>query len=267
MPPKKAAGSKERKPRKSAKAAAGPVAQPNPRVCEAAVAPAEAGDPAGDSAPMRPCFPILPANSGREMAFCSTALKIDSEGSWPRSTDIHCWWCTEAFSCMPCSIPVSRTNGVFQCKGVFCSWECAKAFLIKDPMYSCVDRGGWLLLLAKRVCGPQVTGITAAPPRQALKKFGGSLTIEQFRGQAPRPAASGAVPMAMAPLPVQASVGVTSVANLTFEPQQATQGDTIPRSIVDHAELRLKRDQPLQGRKHSLLKYMAIKSVPQGAKR
>ena len=106
------------------------------------------------------------------------------EGSaWPRRTDLCCWWCTEPFATCPLAIPDRVHSGVYECFGVFCSYGCAKTYLVKDVSYARdqMTRSQLLTKLYKHLSGDDVSDQVGAPPRQTLQKFGGTLSIEDFR--------------------------------------------------------------------------------------
>ena len=93
-----------------------------------------------------------------------------------------CWWCT--FEIPEENLPVSaptyfnEIRNEFKVHGIFCCFECAKSYLI-DRNDSYVDTS-LITLLNKRLTG-SISRINCAPPRIALKKFGGTMTINEFR--------------------------------------------------------------------------------------
>ncbi|WIA10844.1 hypothetical protein OEZ85_011010 [Tetradesmus obliquus] len=63
--------------------------------------------------------------------------------------------------------------------GTFCSWSCAKAFMLDRPNNQLASL---LPLLRKQTTGQRLSdGIKAAPPRTALLMFGGHMSIDAFR--------------------------------------------------------------------------------------
>lgn len=61
----------------------------------------------------------------------------------------------------------------------FCSWSCAKAYMLDRPNYQLASL---LPLLRKQTTGHSIAdGIKAAPPKTALKMFGGHMSIDEFR--------------------------------------------------------------------------------------
>jgi hypothetical protein len=103
---------------------------------------------------------------------------------WPESTDICCWWCCHQFKGSPCTLPTSYDSlrKRFKFVGIFCSWNCTKAY--NNDRNDCVkyQRSEYITLIVQQLHGlPRALGIKASPPRQTLKMFGGYLDIDEFR--------------------------------------------------------------------------------------
>ena len=100
---------------------------------------------------------------------------------WPRETQVACWNCTFPFDGIPIATPRRidvRTRILVGCYGVFCSFNCAKRHLLEKS-------NSWqqlqlLTYLHKKVLG-NVVKISAAPPSQVLDRFGGYMTIDEYR--------------------------------------------------------------------------------------
>ncbi len=104
------------------------------------------------------------------------ANKIDS---WPEQTRVACWWCTYQFDNTPCALPINYSNNKYNVMGVFCSPECAAAYNFNTINNTNVwEKYSLLNLLYGNI---YKQNIKIAPPRTTLKKFGGCLTIDQFR--------------------------------------------------------------------------------------
>jgi hypothetical protein len=109
-------------------------------------------------------------------------IKCDTE--WPESTDVCCWWCCHTFTGCPCTLPVKYDplRKRYKFIGIFCSWNCVKSYNLdrSDHMkYECTQL---ITLLVQQLYGiVEAVKIKQAPPRQALKMFGGYLDIEAFR--------------------------------------------------------------------------------------
>ena len=104
--------------------------------------------------------------------------------TWPTATDRACLWCTEPFPWVPVGVPraYNERKDIFTLKWAFCSFNCAKAYMCDKGM-----KTDLLFYLAQRLFGGKhetavrLTGIREAPARESLQKFGGPLTIDQFR--------------------------------------------------------------------------------------
>uniref|UniRef100_A0A6C0B3Z6 MYM-type domain-containing protein n=1 Tax=viral metagenome TaxID=1070528 RepID=A0A6C0B3Z6_9ZZZZ len=98
---------------------------------------------------------------------------------WPKKTKISCWWCTYQFDSTPCALPVYYSDDTYNVKGVFCSPECAAAYNFNTSGITNIwEKYSLLNLLYGKMYDKY---ISIAPPRNTLKKFGGNLTITQFR--------------------------------------------------------------------------------------
>lgn len=95
-------------------------------------------------------------------------------------TDICCWWCTYNFDSMPCFIPERVVDDTFYVFGCFCSYNCAAAYNIEMGDYKVWDRYSLIKTLYNTLTGTN-DDVPIAPRREILKKFGGVLTIEEYR--------------------------------------------------------------------------------------
>lgn len=96
---------------------------------------------------------------------------------------LACFWCTEPFPGIPLHCPIKKLrNGTVICTDlVFCGFPCAKAHVLRDfrPAHDGHARLELLQALAKK---NGYVKVVVAPPRQALSKFGGPMSLEDFRG-------------------------------------------------------------------------------------
>jgi hypothetical protein len=102
-------------------------------------------------------------------------------------TRMHCWWCCHPWEGAEVHAPFKydALRKKFTTKGRFCSFECAKAWIIDraGPRY-----GEMLMIMAlfrKHAFGKSVPCFPA-PKRESLQIFGGPLSIEEFRKSANR---------------------------------------------------------------------------------
>ena len=102
------------------------------------------------------------------------------EGDWPQRTDVHCWHCAHGFDSFPVGIPLAKRDGVYTLQGVYCSFACMKAANSARPSHERALSGQLIHEMLREVYGV-LTVVNKAPPKQMLAKFGGSMSIEEFR--------------------------------------------------------------------------------------
>jgi hypothetical protein len=101
--------------------------------------------------------------------------------SIPAQTLAACFWCCHGFTHRPVVLPTRDTGDHLIVTGNFCCPECAAAYLF-DMRQDAHTRWEQLALLY-RVYGEACQGnIHPAPPRSILQLFGGSLSIQEYRG-------------------------------------------------------------------------------------
>lgn len=106
---------------------------------------------------------------------------------WLDKTDVSCWWCCHEFDDVPLGFPIQYVSQTkkFRVRGIFCSFACMVGYMneLKLQRYDYLVK-----YLYKKICGefPTKTDLKPAPPRCALQKFGGELSIEEFRETFPK---------------------------------------------------------------------------------
>jgi hypothetical protein len=97
------------------------------------------------------------------------------------STDVNCFWCCHPFDNTPWGVPTKYVNDKFHVFGVFCSANCTASYIFNEMR----DENIWELYSLLNLIYYKVHGdfikITSAPDKICLKKFGGQLTIEEYR--------------------------------------------------------------------------------------
>ncbi|HEY9701927.1 MAG TPA: hypothetical protein V6C58_05755 [Allocoleopsis sp.] len=98
----------------------------------------------------------------------------------PCNVNIACWWCCHYFDTYPVCIPTKyiQKKHLFSVKGCFCSFNCAKAYIIKENK---VKDCSLLYFMYKKIKGENYTYIKPSPKKEILKKFGGHVSIEEYR--------------------------------------------------------------------------------------
>ena len=114
-----------------------------------------------------------------------TCLKNEiTENGWPDQTNVCCWWCCHKFECCPCTMPTKYDSlrKRFSFVGLFCSWNCTKAYNLDKNDQKKYERSGLITLLIQQMYGiVEAISIKSAPQRQCLKMFGGYMNIDEFR--------------------------------------------------------------------------------------
>ena len=110
------------------------------------------------------------------------AVRIVEKGDWPTQTSVLCWHCCHPFAGQPLPMPVRHDarRDLFHVVGTFCSWACMKSYNMDSSSYMRHVNATYITLFHKR-CTGKLQGIRPAPPRLALKAFGGTMSIEEFR--------------------------------------------------------------------------------------
>ena len=108
--------------------------------------------------------------------------EANNRNKWPETTEIKCWWCCSGFNNVPCCLPLKKKEEHYVVIGCFCSPECAASW----NFYDYGDNKIWesyslLNLLYRKTFENNIVNIKLAPPRQCLKMFGGTLSIDEFR--------------------------------------------------------------------------------------
>lgn len=115
---------------------------------------------------------------------------------WPTSTKSLCHNCCHTFDTVPVPLPYryDEKRKIYMCNGLFCSWQCSKAFNMTTGN---IHRGAVnmnISILAYRMWVKYMGGIgkeslqrycnyniDPSPNKNVLIAFGGTTTIEEFR--------------------------------------------------------------------------------------
>jgi len=114
----------------------------------------------------------------------TTKDQVKTESEWPEMCNVCCWWCCHTFEGPPCTLPVKYDplRKRFCFIGLFCSWNCVKAYNIDRADHKKFECSALITLLIQQMYGiVEAINIKQAPPRQCLKMFGGYLDISEFR--------------------------------------------------------------------------------------
>lgn len=120
-------------------------------------------------------LPITPASQ-------PGAVRVVDHGTWPATSSTLCWHCCHPFPGAPLPMPTRYNDrlDIFHVAGTFCSWGCMKAYNMDSSSYMRHVNATVITLFRKR-CTGKLESIKPAPPRLALKAFGGGMTLDEFR--------------------------------------------------------------------------------------
>lgn len=181
---------------------------------------------------------------------------------------LMCFWCVHSLPQLPCiHLPIrydDRTK-VFRTIGNFCSWPCAKAYANDMGTARSGEIQSFLALMRKQALG-KYTPLWPAPKREALACFGGTMTIDEFRGY------GGHVEPPRVHYPFEkmyiveigtAGGGTTAGSSATAGIIQGSKGGgrlkAIENSSAEGDTLRLKRNKPLVRAESKLESALGIK--------
>jgi hypothetical protein len=193
----------------------------------------------------------------------------ESKKEWDSSTDHACFYCTEQFQTMPIGIPVRHNRGKYYCRDNFCSFNCAAAYIFSgfDTRYHFKkwEYYSLLCLLAKEINEKinneigmdmkKIITVKLAENRNLLKKFGGPMTIEEFRKQFYFLDKK----YSLLYPPVSCMYPQTEVAHYVSVHRQKAMMLNNENRFQELNDLRLKRDKPLLQKKNTLEEYMSLK--------
>jgi len=111
------------------------------------------------------------------------ALPLVRDTQPPEKKGTHCWWCVHPMeTAWPLHLPIKYDDRLdkFTTTGEFCSWSCMKAFAHDMNTSRSGEIQSFISMMRMKAEGKYMI-TKAAPKRQALKIFGGPLSIEEFR--------------------------------------------------------------------------------------
>jgi hypothetical protein len=106
----------------------------------------------------------------------------DNKSIVVEKTSIACWWCTYTFDTLPCFIPDRYYSDKFYVFGCFCTYSCALSYNLDMNDYRVNLRNSLIKEMYTKVTGLS-DNIPLAPKRELLKKYGGILSIDEFRSK------------------------------------------------------------------------------------
>jgi len=104
----------------------------------------------------------------------------------PTTTDLCCWWCTCQFDNLPTYLPEKYSDNNFYVSCCFCSFNCAGAYNLSLGDDKIWNRYSLLKLMYFMINKNKINSISdieinIAGPKELLKKYGGPMTIDEYR--------------------------------------------------------------------------------------
>lgn len=157
------------------------------------------------------------------------------ETGWPAKTGMPCFYCHHTFEGAPRVLPLRYRPGpkVFEVCDCFCSWGCTRAYAERA-----VDGDGGRHLIdffARTVFGyPARTPMHPSPDFKLLKRYGGKMTIEEFRAASGNCEATFKVHVGMM-APINCVVEVVETSEKRKRTRAEADADSIKRNAEDMA--------------------------------
>ena len=157
-----------------------------------------------------------------------------------------CWWDKHYFNTPALEMPISYFNGIFNCEGKYCSWECMMAYNIEINDENVAKRTSLIYMMQKKTYNTFKI-IKPASSWKILIDFGGVISIEDFR----------------------TNLLTNSLDYNYIKPPMISRIsyiEKIPIKIDDNNELKnddlvLKRSKPLKSSKYNLESIMGLKKI------
>ncbi len=173
---------------------------------------------------------------------------------YPLSTDICCWWCCHKFKGAPVPYPkyYDELKNTYKCTGIFCSFSCAKSYILQDNFIKKFHCCQFLKVIARLMGIPSRIPIIGAPPRSSLKMFGGEFSIEEFRSKSVKGVSiTTALPLVCLPTVYQVKTSVSTSECNDGNIKSYKQNDS-------YKMMNLKRAKPLPNHKGTLEHTMGL---------
>lgn len=99
----------------------------------------------------------------------------------------YCWWCRHSFKSefhIGCPVKYNKDDGSYVTEGIFCTLNCAKAYM-SEKICTCESfyKDSPLLIHNYAVDLGHIGYIKKSPSWKLLKAYGGYMTIEEFRNE------------------------------------------------------------------------------------
>ncbi len=101
---------------------------------------------------------------------------LEDNISWPSRSPFACWWCRHTFETYPKVAPVWIRGDEVEVIGNFCTWNCTKAYCMKE-----FRRLDLFNTFYHKLFQAHANEVVPAPSFLTIDTFGGPMTIQNFR--------------------------------------------------------------------------------------
>ncbi len=162
------------------------------------------------------------------------------------NNNTRCWWDTYTILSPSVKMPESYFNGIFNCIGNFCSWECMMAYNIDINDENISKRTSLIYMMYKKTYN-QYKEIKQAPSWKVLIDYGGILTIDEFRNNL----TINCLEYNYIKPPIISRISYVEKIPIKKEEPDA----------IKNEDLVLKRNKPLKSSKYNLESIMGLKKI------
>jgi hypothetical protein len=157
-----------------------------------------------------------------------------------------CWWDKHNYDTPDVEMPENYINGIFNCTGKFCSWECMMAYNIDINDENVSKRISLIHMMHKKTYG-NCRYIKPAPSWKILTDFGGCISIDEFR-------------LNLTANDIEYNyIKAPIISRISYIEKIPLKKDTDVDIKMD--DLILKRSKPLRSSKYSLESIMGLKKI------
>ena len=106
-----------------------------------------------------------------------------SDGTWvAEETRYQCWHCCRWFEGIPVPVPTNyiEAKRKYHVTGTFCTFSCAKSYMVSNVGYCTPLTMSWLTQMAKEYFGYRGLTIECAPDREWIMGPNPKITFEEF---------------------------------------------------------------------------------------
>lgn len=112
---------------------------------------------------------------------CSLTMTNLIGNKLPKQTNLHCHWCRSPFKTSPIGCPIKCKDDAYLVDGIFCSFNCCKAFIDDQKHNSIYKYSNHILDMMYYSIYNEYIDIKKAPNWKILTDYGGNKSIDQFR--------------------------------------------------------------------------------------